>query len=406
MPEVADDPGSALPDRLDVDEGGRAGTAGRVRLYSVQDGEPPSRIVLGAAEDWRGLLLPLARAQDALTHLEAAMALASEAVRDGLLARVALAEAAGWLAHQGVWVSETDLALRDAGLVGAWGVASHAGRLAQEMPATVATAAVGGTTGHGAAAPDGASPPPPDDRLVGFALRLARHWRELALPEWVLAAGGEGDRERDGLRRALATLGRGGPVGDDEWRGWLMLMDGDESLPPLVHAARLARVWQEERAAGEGRADLLSPAALFLAAALWRGRRHDGLSLPLWSAPPAMLHALALRRTGTGAAGWTAGLLATAAEAARHAHGELRRLQEVERRGVALAAAATSRSRLPTALDVALRLPVLTPGALAVRAGVSARAGLALVGRLVKGGVLREVTGRGAWRAYALAAEG
>ena len=143
----------------------------------------------GCGEDWRGLL-PLARAQDALARLETAAALASEPVRDGLVARAALAEAAGWLAHNGIRASETDLALRDAGLVGAWGIAGHAGRLAHEMPATAAV-------GHGAPVPDDA-PPPPDDRLVGHALVLVRHWRELADPEAALAGGGEGDRLRGG----------------------------------------------------------------------------------------------------------------------------------------------------------------------------------------------------------------
>lgn len=76
----------------------------------------------------------------------------------------------------------------------------------------------------------------------------------------------------------------------------------------------------------------------------------------------------------------------------------------MERRGLTLAAAATARSRLPAALDAALRLPVFTPGTLAARVGVSARAGLALVGQLEDAGVLEESTGRAAWRAYALAA--
>ena len=81
-------------------------------------------------------------------------------------------------------------------------------------------------------------------------------------------------------------------------------------------------------------------------------------------------------------------------------------MQGLERRGLALADAATARSRLPAAVEAALRLPVLTLGMLAAHAGVSTRVGLALVDRLVKGGVLREATGRGAWRAYALAAAG
>lgn len=359
-------------------------------------------------EDWRALLLPLALAQDALARLETAAALASEPVRNGLVARVALHEAAGWLAHHGAWVSATDLALRDAGVVGAWGVAEHAGRLAHEMPttaATTATSGIAGPSGRFAACPpggslrDGSAPDGvPDDRLAGHALLLARHWRELAEPDAAFA--GRNEPEREGLRRALAVLGRGG-LGDDEWRGWLALIGEDEGLPPLVRAARLAARWQEERAAAEGRADLLLPAALFLAASVWRGRRPDALPLPLWSAPPTMLHALALKRAG---AGWTAALLAVAAEATRRAHGELRRLQDAERRGLALADAVTTRSRLPAALEIALRSPVLTPATLAARVGVSTRAGLALVDRLVRAGVLREATGRGAWRAYAIAA--
>ena len=115
-----------------------------------------------------------------------------------------------------------------------------------------------------------------------------------------------------------------------------------------------------------------------------------------------MLHALALR--GGGGAEWTPALLAIAAEAARHAHEELRLLQAAQARGLALAAAATARSHLPAALDAALRLPVLNARMLAAQLGVSTRAGLALVGQLAAAGVVREVTGRGAWRAYTVAA--
>ena len=369
----------SVPERLGPDAGDRAAAAAeRLRRLVLgggpasRDGAPPEPKCEQAegGETWRALLLPLATAQDALARLEVEAALASEPVHEGLVARLALSEAAGWLAHNGAWVSATDLALRDARLVGAWGIA-----------------------GHGAA-PDGV----PDDRLVGHALLLARHWRAMAELEAALV-GGNGDPERDGLRRALAALGRPGGS-DDDWRGWLAVIGDSEGLPSLLHAARLARAWQEEQAAGEGRGDLLSPAALFLAAALWRGRRRDALPLPLWSAPPAMLHALALKGTG---AGWMAGLLTIATEAARRARAELRRLQEMECRGLALAASATARSRLPAALDAVLRLPVLTPGTLAARTGVSTRAGLALVGRLVKEGVLREATGRDAWRAFVLA---
>jgi hypothetical protein len=62
------------------------------------------------------LLTALADAGDALARLDARVATAGDAVRDGLRARLALTEAAGWLAHSHVWVHPLDLALREAGL--------------------------------------------------------------------------------------------------------------------------------------------------------------------------------------------------------------------------------------------------------------------------------------------------
>ena len=60
-----------------------------------------------------GLLGPLCDATDALARLDARAAAAPDAVREGLLARMAAAEAAGWLAHAHAWVHPLDLALRD-----------------------------------------------------------------------------------------------------------------------------------------------------------------------------------------------------------------------------------------------------------------------------------------------------
>jgi hypothetical protein len=70
------------------------------------------------------LLAPLAAAQDALARLEASAAAASAAVQEGLRARIALREAAGWLAHHGSWIHPTDLALREAGLGGSYTAAA------------------------------------------------------------------------------------------------------------------------------------------------------------------------------------------------------------------------------------------------------------------------------------------
>ena len=88
------------------------------------------------------------------------------------------------------------------------------------------------------------------------------------------------------------------------------------------------------------------------------------------------------------------------AEAARRGGRELDRLQAAARRIAALPGSA--RSRLQAAGAVALREPLITGRLLAGRP-FSARTGLDLAVGLVAAGVLREMTGRTAWRAFASA---
>src|SRR5271166_577718 len=84
------------------------------------------------------LLVPLARAQDAVARLESRIEAASPVVAEGLRARTSYREASGWLAHAHIWIHPQDLALRDAGLTGSYGAAARAGRLESELPATAA----------------------------------------------------------------------------------------------------------------------------------------------------------------------------------------------------------------------------------------------------------------------------
>ena len=58
------------------------------------------------------------------------------------------------------------------------------------------------------------------------------------------------------------------------------------------------------------------------------------------------------------------------------------------------------RSRLPAAVDAALRTPVITPTALARQIRVAPQTANDLLRQLVRGGVVREATGRSAFRAY------
>ena len=90
-----------------------------------------------------------------------------------------------------------------------------------------------------------------------------------------------------------------------------------------------------------------------------------------------------------------------AAEAARQAGHELARLQRAE--ALAARLTRTARSRLPDAAALALRRPVVTVRLLASALGISHRAALGLAGQLQAAGVIRETTGRAAWRAFAVA---
>jgi ribosomal protein S25 len=60
------------------------------------------------------------------------------------------------------------------------------------------------------------------------------------------------------------------------------------------------------------------------------------------------------------------------------------------------------RARLPDALESLLRVPVLTPKALAARLKLAPRTAPTLLRALQGRGVVREVTGRGSFRAFTI----
>ena len=81
---------------------------------------------------------------------------------------------------------------------------------------------------------------------------------------------------------------------------------------------------------------------------------------------------------------------------------ELDRLEAAAEKGRGVVAGGDKRSRLPDALDALLRVPALTPKALAARLKVAPQTGTALLRELQGRGVVREVTGRGSFRAFAI----
>jgi HTH DNA binding domain len=320
-------------------------------------------------EESSALLLPLARAQDALARLEASAAAASTPVREGLWARLAFREAAGWLAHQGHWIHPIDLALRDAGVTGSYAAAHLRHRLPSVLPATTNAA--------------DRMPEVPEDQEVALALTIARLWRRLSESQTWRPL-----QDHDALAAILTPLGEGrDPSRLAERLEQLRPPDG---LPTLIAASLLARDWEEH-----GRSDRLSLAGIFLATCTWQA--HGGAALPVWSAPVQRLHRLGLQPRR----GWLPLFLEAVAEAAMRGRQELARLQRAEAKAAGIAH--TARSHLPAAAALALRRPVVTPRLIASALGITHRAALGLTRQLEASGIIRETTGRSAWRAFAVA---
>jgi hypothetical protein len=185
----------------------------------------------------------------------------------------------------------------------------------------------------------------------------------------------------------------------------------EKTLPPLLAVARAAQDWMEA-----GLTDRPDPLHALLAAI----GRHAGqgpartVFLPVWAAYPAVgfsgrdaLPGLrsdaADRVAGRGRpVSWPLAFLHLVAESARMALRELDRLAAIAEKGRGVVAGGDKRSRLPDALDVLMRVPALTPKALAARLKVAPQTGTALLRALQGRGVVREVTGRGSFRAFAI----
>jgi hypothetical protein len=317
---------------------------------------PPQYGPAGTAADAAALLAPLAAAQDALARLDAKTEAASPPIREGLVARLVFREAAGWLAHQRAWVHPLDLALRDAGLVGA-----------TQMP---------NTAGDGWAGLD-----LPERLCAEAAVRAAQLFASL-------------------LRRLAGTE----PV----------------PLPPLLRAAEAVRDWTEAgitevaaplQAMAAGAALLahakclrVIPLPFWAAVPALTQAGHDGRRDQGQVSTLPELRAEAARRLGLGAApSWPATFLAMTAEAARAGLRELDRLEAAGAAGARLTAGLDRRSRLPEALAAVLRRPAVTAKGLAASLDVTPQAALRLLAELADAGIVRESTGRRSFRAFAVA---
>ena len=370
----------------DGDEDGALEPAARPR--------PPQYGPAGSAADAAALLAPLAAAQDALARLDAKAEAAPPPICEGLVARLVFREAAGWLAHQRAWVHPLDLALRDAGLVGATQMPNTAGDgwdgldLPERLCAEAAVRAA--------------------QLLASLLRRLVGRGDPLAHLDPASAFGRLTAFEIDPLRLA-------------RWRA-RFAGAGTEPvpLPPLLRAAEAVRDWTEA-----GITEMAAPLQAMAAGAalLAHAKCLRAIPLPFWAAVPALaqtgqdgrrdqgqvstlpeLRAEAARRLGLGAApSWPATFLAMTAEAARAGLRELDRLEAAGAAGARLTAGLDRRSRLPEALAAVLRRPAVTAKGLAASLDVTPQAALRLLAELADAGIVRESTGRRSFRAFAVA---
>ena len=316
------------------------------------------------------LLLPLALAQDAVARLEAGVEAASPDIAAGVRARVSLHEASGFLGHHHTIVHPRDLALHAAGLTGSYTAAAILGTLAHELPWSFARGMGLDST--------------PKDWLVEQALRYARLWRQLADQP--------NAHRRDRWGAALAQLGGGG-LAEDDLTAWADRLPSRTQTPGLLAAAEVLA----SGLPGPGRQDRLDLPAAYVAACLWRQFGHgQSIALPFWSAPLSRIDALA-QKAGPD---FQLAFLDCVTEAALRARRDLGMLRTAERQAAALKAG--GRSHLADAVACALREPVVTARGLGESIGVSARSALDLLKRLVDEGLMREATGRAAWRAFVL----
>jgi hypothetical protein len=339
------------------------------------------------------LLLPLETATAALSRLDSQAELLPLPLQQGLVARMAYAEAAGWLASQGLRIHELDLSLLDSERI------DRRELYARSLP-------------RGTAAADPLAWLDTDDQ-VRCALALARLLRRLPVMVNPLLT-------TDLAASWLAPLSPKSTTFDTQrFAAWYSAHGPDRrrlrEQPVLLQAAAAAFGWMEE-----GICDCpVAVQALAVAAFnLQRSRFLRVVPLPIWAgwrAVGASLDASALPRLRSDISDWHPGslhyegaawpmaFLRLATEGAWPGLRTLAALRNAAAAGAELAAKQDSRSKLPDAITHLIREPAVSASTLAKQLQITPQAALRILSRLVEAGIATELTGRKSFRAFAVA---
>lgn len=358
---------------------------------------------------WGVLAGPMAAAEDALARLDER--LAHSPIRDGWIARTHLMDAAAGLWLEGALVHLEDLVLHDAGMdVRApthevtrarlmLGVRRRIAAAAPDWaisPGGVAWLAGGG--GEGGPPRDAAEDDPGDaprarpapadgegEHADGLAALFADVDAVIASAERALR-GSPGEGVRQGGSRGRGEVPLDGAAG---LAAWTSLLDRLGALPPTLAAALACEAWESQARPRPWLGALLAAALL---RARGKARAHlPCLNLGLKATPQGRRRAAdpttrLVARLNAIAAGAEIGLkdhdrwLAARALLARKLQGR------------------RSTSSLPALLDCVLARPMVSTGMIARELAITPRAAQSLVAELG----LREVTGRGRYRAWAV----
>jgi hypothetical protein len=315
-------------------------------------------------------------------------------VQQGLITRLAYAEATGWLGSRGITAHPVSLALRADERSG-----RHELWLQHQALRPRRAAPAWNTDDAWLAA----------DETITRGLALARLLGHLPAADNPLTKCVRAEAWLAPLAPAACPFDR------DRFEGWRDAHSPDarrpDHRPTLLRAADAVRAWMES-----GISDIPDAIQALAVAALLLKRMGAAtfIPLPFWAAwaslcAPDDLGVLPRLRGDTAArlapdgALWPVVFRHLVAEAARAGSRVLAALRQAEVAGTALAAQQDKRSHLGAAVEALLRQPALTAPTLAQQIAITPQAALRLCVRLDKAGLVREVTGRGSFRAYSLA---